>query len=202
MPANMPIGVMIFAAALGVDAVALVLGIAETIAIARFVPWVFRLGPRVVQRALTLRPPVFPSTGSNTIELQYGYVRILGPTECLFRVPMGMYPSGEYAQRFRHRSTWERTGVIRWQGTQAQVECRLPMTAVVFAGASLVGWTAPFLSVVLFSDHLSGRLIGAILLLIGWAAIVGISRSNLRQAREWVDAILTELDSALAGAAA
>jgi hypothetical protein len=169
--------------------VGLFVGLFEELAIHRFVPWVFRLGPRVLQRPCVLRPPIWPAAGSSAIALQRGVAKVVSPTECLFR-PRFTILGG----RFNAGRDPLLIGLIRWQGTQACVECRLFPTSILLFGGWFLISTAAGGSIVLAGNH---RLGGVMVLLVGWGIAAAVHRSSSNKARACAEEILAELSDAL-----
>lgn len=171
---------------------AFVLTVFEELAIRLFVPWVFRLGPIVLRQPRTLRPPIWPTAGSNTIALQYGFARVLSPTECLFRENSSL----DFTRRFYSRGCSPLRGMIRWRGTQAHVEARMSAkSALLYSSFSLVVAGAGG------KIALAGApLKGAVVLLFSCAILAGLHRgykSDSAMVRGWVEEILAELGDAL-----
>ena len=171
--------------------VAMFAGVFEELAIQQFAPWVFHIGPRLVRRSCALPAPVWPPANANAIKLQSGVAKVVSPTECLFREPYAELPSRFYSRRRRDRLR----GAIRWQGTQALVECRMSPTIVLLWGGCVVIATAACGQLVLVGTYLGG----VVVLLAGWGLAALGYKSSLDRGRAWTEEIIAELDAALPG---
>ena len=132
MTAISTVAVGLFIAAWVVGVAACFLGIAKMIAMARFVPKVYRMGPCLLRAQVAIRRPIWPRSTAPTGETASGRFKILGPEEVLFRprvVGLGIHTPFPFK------------GIVRWQGVQANVEGRPLLASIVFFGAWLVGWT-------------------------------------------------------------
>lgn len=168
--------------------VALCFGIFEDVAIQRFVPWVFRVGPRVLKRTIPLRRPSWPDAGSAPIGMRCGVVKLISPTEGLVRQPFVNVPSRFYSRGISPK------GIISWRGSQgACLECRLSPGLLLFLGAWLT-----ILAAAGGRFAMAGRpLAGVIVLLVGWGLTVLGYRSSAKTARLWAEEVVAELSNAL-----
>src|SRR2546422_5180442 len=108
----------LFVAAWIVGGAAWFLGIAEMIAMARFVPKVYRIGPCLLRAQVVIRRPIWPRATAPTGETASGRFKITGPEEVLFR---------RYVLSFGIQTPFPVKGIVRWRGVQADVEGRPPL---------------------------------------------------------------------------
>ena len=123
----------------------------------RFWPAVFRYGVRVWQEARALPLPT-RAVGS-AFETRHGKFKFVDPQLCLFRWRMGWFS-------FDVHTPFQIKGSVRWNGSQATVEGRIPVFTTLFMAAWLVGCTVGGATMTLQPEGLVG---GLGFLLLGWS---------------------------------
>jgi hypothetical protein len=158
------LSIVLFGAAIIIAFVSWFLIIVESIGMWRFWPWVFRTGIRVFNETHSLAVPTLV-IGSE-VETDSGKFKAIALGICLFRFRRPRWFS------FVLHTPFPIKGSVRWDGTLARVEGRIPVFTTLFLAAWLLGWTVGgFMAVFQGKEYTLG--IGVTLL--GWAIIAGMS---------------------------
>lgn len=160
------------------------LGIAELIAVHRFQPWVFRIGPVAVRTRRQAHCPhrlAIPSTGE-TASLKYV---VLDGGRCLFRRKLQLGDD-------RWQTPLELKGQLFWGDKNLEATGRYPVGVLVFFLGWLVGW----ISFGLFF-LIKGVLVGLPIWLLGWLFAGGSMLHSGWLGRRRFLANLVELETVL-----
>lgn len=187
------LGSGLFTAAWVVGAASWFLAIAELIGMWRFSGWVFRSGLVVLAEDRIMPNPSGRLPSHETIETTHGKFRFVGPSECLFRSQFRRSGS-------RVHTPFPLKGSIRWSGDHADIKGRIPIFTVVFLGAWLVGWTAGAWMTI--SSGSDGAGMGIAVLLIGFAAVGGLTAFSLPYEKRRSRSLVRELEALISSPAA
>ena len=128
-----PLGAAFFFAAVAIVFLGIVISILEALAAWRFVPWVFRFGPRILKMQVALPHPQLPLAYGEPGTTTTGRFRMADIEECLFRPRQSL--------SWTVHTPFPIRGVIAWRGSQALVEGRLPLGGFIAYGAWVLGLT-------------------------------------------------------------
>ena len=181
---------LLFTIAWAVGVAAWLFLVAETIATWRLSPWVFRLGPAVVLREVSLPPPRMPRLGV-VEEIGNAKVKWNSERECIFRRRF-------YFFRFQFHTSMPVKCTLHWEGSRALFIARVPLGSTVFLGAWLTGWTTGALGFP--TTSLVGGRLG--FLAFGWGIAGVISLVSILVEQRRADSMFEDVAAHLVGAAA
>jgi hypothetical protein len=164
--------------------------VAETIAMWRLSPWVFRFGPAMVIRELSLPAPRTPKLDV-VEEIGNAKVRWNNERECIFRRRFFFF-------RFQFHTSMPVKCTLRWEGSRALFTARAPLGSIVFLAAWLTGWTTASLGFP--STNLVGGRLGS--LAFGWGIAGVISIVSILVEKRRADSMFEDVATHLVGAAA
>jgi hypothetical protein len=173
------IGFTLIIAAWGVAVVSWLLAIGESIGMWRFWPRVFETGIRVLQEARSL-----PLAVGSEFETKSGKFKIIAPQLCFFRRRMSFY------------SPFPVKGSLRWNGSRAAIEGRIPVSTTLFLAAWLIAWTIGMAIVASKPGNLVG---GLAYLFLGWAFTAGICLLSIPFEIRRAMRILREFEAQVSG---
>src|SRR5262249_31971162 len=163
------------------------LGIGESIGMWRFWPRVFETGFRVLQEARSLPLPTL-AVGSE-FETKSGKFKIIAPQLCFFRRGMS-WLNVDFHTPFPVK------GSLRWNGSWAVIEGRIPVSTTLFLAAWLVGWTIGMAIVASKPGNLVG---GLAYLFLGWTFTAGICLLSIPFEIRRATRILREFEAQVSG---
>jgi hypothetical protein len=187
------LGAVLFFGAVALVFLGILLSIIESIAAWRFVPWAFRLGPRILHVQMPLQRPRFSAATEKPESTVTGRFKLVNPGTCLFRPREPLLDPRVIHTPFPIR------GEVGWLGAEAVVEGHLPLGGLVTYSAWVLGVTI-WCILALRSPELAPRALWVLLggwvfaTLICWWSIF----YELRRARR----IVAELSQAFGRAAA
>ena len=129
-----PLGATIFVVAGSFAALAMLYAVVEDLAAWRFARWSFRVGPPILRERVPIPPPASTLGTNDVITTESGRWKVLGPDLCLFRPHVPLFGRGV-------RTAFGLRATVRWDGSYANVEGRLPLSSVLLGATWLAAAT-------------------------------------------------------------
>jgi hypothetical protein len=183
------IGFTLFIAAWVAGVASWLLALREFIGMWRFWPRVFGTGIRVLQETRSLPLPTL--TVGSEFETKSGKFKIIAPQLCFFRRRMRWLD-------FDVHTPFPIKGSLRWNGSRAAIEGRIPVFTTLFFAAWLVGWTIGTAIAAFEPGQLVG---GGAFLFLGWAFAAGMCLLSIPFEIRRAKRILREFEAQVAGPA-
>src|SRR5712691_7913964 len=118
------LGAAIFIVAWSFVVLAMLFAVVEDVAAWRFARWPFKLGPRILRMRVALPEPRSVVAASHLVTTHSGRWKVLGPYLCLFRPHLPLFV-------LRIRTPYGLRATVRWEGSHANIEGRLPLSSIL-----------------------------------------------------------------------